>query len=165
MNERRECGRGLFVRIATLGSGVGESQCGSVALTIGLTLPVLIGMIALGAEIGFLLYKQRQMQAVADAAALCGSAFTFVRGSQIQSGVATPCPGNGNIDGQVNALGGTHRGGALMIESMNKARMDSAACAVMSVGLESSKSLTPSIRLMNPSAMICGANGGEVPVL
>jgi hypothetical protein len=37
---------------------------------IGLALPVIVGMVALGTEIAFLLYKQRQMQLVADAAAL-----------------------------------------------------------------------------------------------
>jgi len=40
---------------------------------IALALPVMIGMVALGTEIGFLLYKQRQMQVVADAAALGGA--------------------------------------------------------------------------------------------
>lgn len=37
---------------------------------IGITMPVALGMLALGSEITFLLYKQRQMQSVADAAAL-----------------------------------------------------------------------------------------------
>lgn len=73
MSERRLCRRSVYVRIATLRWRSRESQCGSVALTIGLALPVLIGMVALGMEIGFLLYKQRQMQAVADAAALGGA--------------------------------------------------------------------------------------------
>jgi hypothetical protein len=46
---------------------------GSVALMIGLALPVLIAMIALGTEITFLLFKQRQLQAAADASALGGA--------------------------------------------------------------------------------------------
>jgi hypothetical protein len=46
------------------------SRCGSVALMIGLALPIIIGMVALGTEVTFLLFKQRQMQSVADAAAL-----------------------------------------------------------------------------------------------
>jgi hypothetical protein len=54
-------------------------QRGSVALMIGLALPVLIAMIALGTEITFLLYKQRQAQSAADAAALGGA-------SALQSG-------------------------------------------------------------------------------
>ncbi len=54
-------------------------QRGSVALMIGLALPVLIAMIALGTEIAFLLYKQRQAQSAADAAALGGA-------SALQSG-------------------------------------------------------------------------------
>ncbi|HKJ61925.1 MAG TPA: pilus assembly protein TadG-related protein, partial [Hyphomicrobiales bacterium] len=43
---------------------------GSVAITMGITLSVLMGMVALGTEITFVQFKQRQMQSVADAAAL-----------------------------------------------------------------------------------------------
>jgi len=46
---------------------------------IGLALPVLIAVLALGTEITFLLYKQRQAQSAADAAALGGA-------SALQSG-------------------------------------------------------------------------------
>ena len=46
---------------------------GSVALMIGLALPVVIALIALGTEITFLLFKQRQLQAAADASALGGA--------------------------------------------------------------------------------------------
>jgi hypothetical protein len=48
-------------------------QRGSVALMLGLALPAVIAMVALGTEITLLLYKQRQIQTVADAAALGGA--------------------------------------------------------------------------------------------
>jgi hypothetical protein len=40
---------------------------------MGLLLPIVIGMVALGVEVAYLLYKQRQMQAAADGAALGGA--------------------------------------------------------------------------------------------
>ncbi len=43
---------------------------GSVAIQLALLLVVVIGMAALGVEITFLLFKHRQMQSAADAAAL-----------------------------------------------------------------------------------------------
>lgn len=43
---------------------------GSVAMAMGVALSVLMGMVALGTEISFIEFKQRQMQATADAAAL-----------------------------------------------------------------------------------------------
>jgi Flp pilus assembly protein TadG len=59
-----------ILRIAALGRRFGHSRGGSVAIMMGLVLPVVIGMTALGSEITFLLFKHRQMQSVADAAAL-----------------------------------------------------------------------------------------------
>ncbi len=53
-------------------SKFGISQSGSVAVQIALMLTILIGFTALGAEVGYLYYKQRQMQAAADAAAFGG---------------------------------------------------------------------------------------------
>lgn len=50
------------------------SERGSVAIQIGLAIVVIVGMVALGVEITFLLYKQRQMQSAADSAALGGAA-------------------------------------------------------------------------------------------
>lgn len=49
------------------------SQAGSVAIQVAVSLAVLIGMVALGTEITFVMLKHRQMQSVADSAAL-GSA-------------------------------------------------------------------------------------------
>jgi len=50
---------------------------------IGLALPIVMGMIALGTEIAFLLYKQRQMQSAADSAA-------FGAATALQTGHPTP---------------------------------------------------------------------------
>jgi Flp pilus assembly protein TadG len=46
-----------------------RSRGGSVAIQLGLSLIAIIGMVALGTEISLLLWKQRQMQMFADAAA------------------------------------------------------------------------------------------------
>ena len=63
----------IMFGIAALGRRFRNSRRGSVAITIGLTLPIVIGTAALGSEITYLLYKHRQMQVVADAAALGGA--------------------------------------------------------------------------------------------
>ena len=50
-----------------------RSESGSVAVQIGLGLIALMGMAGLGTEGTFLIFKQRQMQSVADSAALSGA--------------------------------------------------------------------------------------------
>jgi Flp pilus assembly protein TadG len=62
-----------IVRVAALGRRFSHSRVGSVAIMMGLVLPVVMGLASLGTEITFLLFKQRQMQTVADAAALSGA--------------------------------------------------------------------------------------------
>lgn len=57
-------------RISRLWRVFARDDRGSVAITMGIVLSVLLGMVALGTEITFIQFKQRQMQAVADAAAL-----------------------------------------------------------------------------------------------
>ena len=54
-------------------SKFGASRSGSVAVQIALMLTVLIGFAALGAEVTYFYYKQRQMQAASDAAAFGGA--------------------------------------------------------------------------------------------
>jgi hypothetical protein len=55
-----------------------QAESGSVAIQVAVLLSILIGFVALGSEIVYLLYKQRQMQSAADSAALGGaSALTF----------------------------------------------------------------------------------------
>ena len=61
--------RRVFVRTAAVGQRFRRSRRGSVAIMFGLALPVVIGFVALGTEVTFLLFKHRQMQVVADAAA------------------------------------------------------------------------------------------------
>ena len=61
--------RAVFVEIVATVKRLHRSRRGSVAIMVGLALPVVVGMAALGTEITFLLIKQRQLQVVADAAA------------------------------------------------------------------------------------------------
>ncbi len=56
-----------------------RSRRGSVAIQLGLLMTVLLAVAGLGSEITFLLFKQRQMQAVADSAAM-GGATALMRG-------------------------------------------------------------------------------------
>ncbi len=51
----------------------GLSNSGSVAIQVALMLTVLIGFGALGTEVGYFYFKQRQMQAASDAAAYGGA--------------------------------------------------------------------------------------------
>lgn len=63
----------MFSRIASSVQRVTSSREGSVAIQIGVGLVALIGMVGLGTESTFLVYKHRQMQSVADSAALSGA--------------------------------------------------------------------------------------------
>jgi len=53
--------------------GIMSSRRGGVAILIAISLTALIGFAALGTEVGFALFKQRQMEATASAAALAGA--------------------------------------------------------------------------------------------
>jgi hypothetical protein len=78
---------------------------GSVAITMGITLTVLMGMVALGTEITFIQFKQRQMQSVADAAAL-SAALAHTKGFPTDfklEGQAVAASG-GFVDGVGNAV-------------------------------------------------------------
>ncbi len=59
--------------LAALTRRIRGARRGSVAIIMAITLPVALGTLALGSEIAFLLYKQRQMQSAADAAAFGGA--------------------------------------------------------------------------------------------
>lgn len=63
----------MFNRIAATIHGLYSSRQGSVAVQVGVGLVALLGVAGLGTEGTFLLYKQRQMQTVADSAALSGA--------------------------------------------------------------------------------------------
>ena len=63
----------IFVKVIAAGRRFRLSRRGSVAILMGLVLPAVVGTASLGAEITFLLFKHRQMQSVADAAALSGA--------------------------------------------------------------------------------------------
>jgi len=63
----------MFRRIVSSVQRLIASESGSVAIQIGVGLVALIGMVGLGTEGTFLLYKHRQMQSAADSAALSGA--------------------------------------------------------------------------------------------
>jgi hypothetical protein len=50
-----------------------RARRGSVAILVVLMIAVIIGFVSLGAEVGYLLLKHREMQSAADAAALAGA--------------------------------------------------------------------------------------------
>lgn len=60
----------MSMRIVALAQKLRRSRQGAVAIMMGFMLVVMIGISALGVEMGFAYYKQRQMQSAADAAAL-----------------------------------------------------------------------------------------------
>jgi Flp pilus assembly protein TadG len=55
-------------------SAFGGSSAGAVAVTTALVLPVLLGMVSLGVEVGHWYLDQREMQGAADAAAISAAA-------------------------------------------------------------------------------------------
>ena len=59
----------MFTRFAALARNILQAQDGAVAIQMALTMTVLLGMAGLATDIGFALYKHRQMQSAADAAA------------------------------------------------------------------------------------------------
>ncbi len=63
----------MFSRIASSAQSAIAARSGSVAVQIGVGLVVLLGMVGLGTEGTFLIYKHRQMQSAADSAALSGA--------------------------------------------------------------------------------------------
>ena len=63
----------MFLRVIKLIERFWRERTGSVAIMLGIALPVVIGTAALGTEIAFSLVKYRQLQIVADAAALDGA--------------------------------------------------------------------------------------------
>ncbi len=68
-----------FVRAAARARRFFTCRRGSVAVTVGVSISVLIGMVGLGTEITFVMFKQRQMQSAADTAAL-GAATALSKG-------------------------------------------------------------------------------------
>lgn len=86
-----------------------RSERGSVAIQLGLMTTVILGMVALGVEITFVLFKHREMQSAADSAAL-GGATALMRGypadfaveSRAVAAVAGFVNGVGNVTVTVN---------------------------------------------------------------
>ena len=59
----------MLTRIAALARNIRQSCEGAIAIQMAIILVAMLGMAALATDIGFALYKHRQMQAAADAAA------------------------------------------------------------------------------------------------
>ena len=59
----------MFIRIAALARKIRQNRQGAVAIQFAIIATTLIGMAALGVDIGFVYYKHREMQSAADAAA------------------------------------------------------------------------------------------------
>ncbi len=68
-----------IIRTVAFARALLSCQRGSVAIMLGVSLSVLLGMVGLGTEITFVIYKHRQMQSAADSAAL-GAATALARG-------------------------------------------------------------------------------------
>jgi len=92
----------MLTWIIALTSRFRQSRDGAVAIQVGLLAVVLIGMSALGVEIGFAYYKQRQMQSAADAAAT-GGAMAIGDPTPDPTGEARSIAGRLNF---VNGVGG-----------------------------------------------------------
>jgi Flp pilus assembly protein TadG len=76
----------MFAKLRAIARASLLSKDGGAAIVIGVTLPVLLGMIGLGTEATSLLYQRRQMQTAADSSAL-GAATALTRGYPSNSGV------------------------------------------------------------------------------
>jgi Flp pilus assembly protein TadG len=63
----------MSIGIPALVQEIVRRRRGSVAIQIGLMMIVILGMVALGTEITFVMFKHRQMQSAADSAALGGA--------------------------------------------------------------------------------------------
>jgi hypothetical protein len=99
-----------FVRAAGCARGFFACRRGSVAISIGVSISVLIGMVGLGTEITFVMYKQRQMQAAADSAAH-GAATALSKGY----------PANYALEGKaIAATGGFVDGAGGVVVTVNK---------------------------------------------
>ena len=69
----------MSIGILALVQEIVRCRRGSVAIQLGLMMIVVLGMVALGTEITFLMFKHRQMQSAADSAAL-GAATAIAKG-------------------------------------------------------------------------------------
>ncbi len=91
----------MLISIANRSRTRKSSRRGSVAIQMGMLMTVLIGMAALGTEIPYLMYKQRQMQTAADSAAL-GAAVALTQG---YPAIATEADGIAAALGFTNGTG------------------------------------------------------------
>jgi uncharacterized membrane protein len=97
-------------RLSKLCASFVREDRGSVAITMGIALAALMGMAALGTEVSFIQYKQRQMQGVADGAVL-SAAIAYTKG----------VPSDFKLEGQaVAASGGFVNGAGNVVVTVNR---------------------------------------------
>ena len=116
----------LLWKCSVLGNFL-RAERGAVAIQMGILLTVLIGMAALGTEIPFVLYKHRQLQSAADAAAF-GSAVALSRGYPSNptvegQGIAAALGFGNNVNGITVTINnppatGDHAGNATAVEAI-----------------------------------------------
>jgi Flp pilus assembly protein TadG len=87
----------MFTRIAALARKIRESREGAVAIHMALIFIAMLGMVGLATDIGFVMYKHRQMQVAADAAA-------YSAAIAISTNISTNNPTN--ITTQANGVAG-----------------------------------------------------------
>ena len=63
----------MLNHLVVAGRNIWSAQRGGVAIFFAVVLSALIGFAALGTEVGFAMFKQRQMQSAANAAAVSGA--------------------------------------------------------------------------------------------
>jgi Flp pilus assembly protein TadG len=73
----------MFLRLARQAQKFVDRRDGAVAIQMGFVLTAMLGMAALAIEIGFVNFKQRQMQSVADAAVL-GAQAALLKGQDFR---------------------------------------------------------------------------------
>jgi hypothetical protein len=88
----------MFTRIASVCRESLASRHGGVAIHLGLAAVALLGISGLGSEITFLLYKHRQMQVVADSAAISAAA-AHLRGLNATTEARAVAADLGFVDG------------------------------------------------------------------
>ena len=71
----------------------GRDESGIYAILAGLCMPVFVGMIGLGSEVGLWYYNHQHMQSAADSAAVAAATAYYVQGNatglSTQAGAAT----------------------------------------------------------------------------
>jgi uncharacterized membrane protein len=137
---------------------------GSVAIQVGILMTVLLGMASLGMEIPFLIFRQRQMQSAADAAAL-GAAVALARG---YPAIATEGQGIAAASGFTNAKAGV----TVAIDNPPKSGAYTANAAAVEAVISQPQTLklaglfgAPAFKLSARAVALQGSAGGSASLL